>query len=191
MTSETSLSGSVLLVGRRARVLDQLAHELGRLGLYVREETDVERARSQIDGATVDVLAVGRAVKKERRESLVRALRAQNPRLKVVEGLAPITSLLVAQVEEALTAPSRDARIVGDATLEAVNTRIVVTLRKAAEASVVLHRLDALYRAHEMAVYDGPLVRGRNYLPVKGRYRHGERFLVVRAAGETSVHPVS
>ena len=80
----------MLLVGKRARILDQLADALTRLGLHVREETDIDRARSQIDGATVDVVAVGRAIKPSQRDELYRALRAKNPRLHLVQGLAPI-----------------------------------------------------------------------------------------------------
>lgn len=156
----------------------------------MREETDINRARSQIDGATVDVLAVGRTIKPAHRDELFRTLRAKNPKLRLVEGMAPITPLIVAQIEEALTTPSRDARAVGSAYLEIPNRRIVVTMRIAAESVVVMHRLDMLYRAHEMNVHHGPLARGRNYLPVRGKYQRGERYIVVRAAGQTSVHPV-
>lgn len=190
VTADSALNGRVLLVGKRARILDQLADALTTLGLHVREETDLERARTHINGASVDVVAVGRAIRANQRDALIRTLRAQNPRLRVVDGLAPIPTLIVAQIEEALTAPARDARLVGNAALETANKRVVVTLRRPAEASVDLHRLDLLYRAHQMQVYRGPLERGRNYLPLKGRYHRGERFLVVRAAGETSVYPV-
>lgn len=177
-------------MGKRARILDQLADSLTRMGLHVREETDADRARMQVNGATVDVLAVGRAIRASQREALIGTLRAQNPRLRVVEGLAPITPLLVAQIEEALTSPGRDVQVVGNAALETVNRRVVVTLRRPAEVAVDLYRLDLLYRAHEMQVYRGPLERGRNFLPLKGRFHRGERYIVVRAGGETSVHPV-
>lgn len=190
VTVDLTLSGSVLLVFQRARVMDEVADGLRRIGLTVREETDVQRARTQVDGATVDVLAVGRSVKPDKRDELVRTLRARNSALRVVNGLAPITGLLVAQVEEALTSPGRDSRIVRDAALETVNSRVVVTLRKPADTTVDLYRLDMLYRAHESHVYAGPLVRGRNYLHVGGRYARGDRFLVVRAGGQTSVHVV-
>lgn len=189
VTADSSLNGRVLLVGKRARVLDHLADALTRLGLSVREETDFDRAR-RIDGQTVDVLAVGRAVRPAQRDELYRALRARNPRLQLVQGLAPITPLLVAQVEEALTTPGRDSRVVGGAQLEIPYQRIVVTMRRAAEATVLMHRLDLMYRAHETRVHRGPLAKGRNFLPIRGRNMRGERYIVVRAAGQTSVHPV-
>jgi hypothetical protein len=190
VTADSTLNGRVLLVGKRARILDHLADSLTRMGLHVREETDVDRARMQIDGATIDVLAVGRAIKPAKRDELYQTLKAKNPRLQLVQGLAPITPLLVAQIEEALTSPSRDARVVGSAHMEISNERVVVSMRRAAEAVVVLHRLDMLYRAHEVEIHRGPLVRGRNFLPISGRHVRGERYLVVRAAGETSVHPI-
>lgn len=188
MDGDTTLSGRVLLVGKRQRVLDEVAAELSRLGLYVHEETDVAQAAA-LDGSNYEVLAVGRAISGSKRTELISRLRALNPRLKVVEGLAPITPVLVAQVEEALTSPGRDASVVGSVSLETVNSRVVITLRRACETQVVLHRLDMFYRAHEIEVHRGPLVRGKNYLPVDGRITHGERFLVVRAKGETTVHP--
>lgn len=190
VTADPTLSGNVLLVFQRARVMDEVADVLRRMGVNVREETNAQHARAQVDGATVDVLAVGRSVKPDRRNELVRALRSRNSGLRVVNALAPITGLLVAQVEEALTSPGRDRRIVGDAALEIVNSRVVVTLRRAADTTVDLYRLDMLYRAHETRVHDGPLVKGRNYLPLGGRYARGDRFLVVRAGGQTSVHVV-
>ncbi|HEX6195208.1 MAG TPA: hypothetical protein VFZ37_04825 [Jiangellaceae bacterium] len=187
---DTTLSGRVLLVGKRQRVLDEVAAGLRRLGLYVHEETDVAQAAA-LDGANYEVLAIGRAISSSKRSELISRLRKVNPRLKVVEGLAPITPLLVAQVEEALTSPGPDASVVGKATLETVNSRVVLTLRRPCETQVVLHRLDMFYRAHEIEVHHGPLVRGKNFLPVGGRITHGERFLVVRAKGETTVHPAS
>ncbi|MGH8776814.1 MAG: hypothetical protein ACRDWI_17240 [Jiangellaceae bacterium] len=186
-------TGRVLLVGKRARVLDHLADALRRQGLHVREETDLERVRTHIDGSTVDVLAVGRAVTGARRESIVAALRAKNPALRVVEGFAPITALLVAQVEEALTAPGTEERIVSSAWIDPGDDHVMVTLRRPVRVTVVLHRLDKLYRTHEHTVHDGPLDRGRHFLPLKRRNRAsgGERFLVVRADGQTTVHKVS
>ncbi len=181
-------TGRVLLVGKRARVLDQLADALRNEGLQVREETDVDRVRTHVDGSTVDVLALGRALTGARRESLVAALRAKNPALRVVDGLAPITPLLVAQVQEALTSPGIESRIVAAAGVEVADRTVAVSLRRRADVTVVYHRLDALYRAHEQLLHSGPLERGRHWFPVKGSVTRGERFVVVRADGQTTVH---
>jgi hypothetical protein len=181
-------TGRVLLVGKRERVLDRLADALRAEGLQVREETDFDRVRTNVDGSTVDVLALGRAVTGARRERLIAALRARNPALRVVDGLAPITPLLVAQVQEALTTPGIDSRIVAAAGVEIADRSVAISLRRAADVTVVYHRLDALYRAYEQPLHSGPLGRGNHWFPVKGTVTRGERFLVVRADGQTTVH---
>ncbi len=185
----------VLLVGKRARVLDRLADALRNEGMHVREDTDFEHARTHVDGSTIDVLALGRAVTGARREGLVSSLKAKNPSLKVVDGLAPITPLLVAQIQEAVTDPGEAARVVSGAGILPGDDRVVLTLRRPATVAIVLHRLDALYRAHEQRIYDGPLGRGRHTFPTRAKTRakptRGERFLVVRADGQTTVHPVA
>src|SRR5690606_23810157 len=98
--------------GKRMRVLDELGRSLQHLGMQVIQETDLERAKTSIDAASIDVLALGRAVRGGKREDLVTALKAQNPRLKVVDGLAPIPPLMVAQIQEAVNSPAKAARIV-------------------------------------------------------------------------------
>lgn len=181
-------TGRVLLVGKRARVLDHLADALRAEGFHVREETDLQRVRTHVDGSTVDVLALGRAVTGARREALVAALRQKNPALRVVDGLAPITPLLVAQVQEALTTPGAGSRIVEAVGVEVADRSVAISLRRAANVTVVYHRLDALYRAHEQQLHSGPLSRGNHWFPVRGSVTRGERFVVVRADGQTTVH---
>ncbi|MGH8824351.1 MAG: hypothetical protein ACRDVN_07740 [Jiangellaceae bacterium] len=181
-------TGRVLLVGKRAQVLDRLADALRAEGLQVRQETDLDRIRTHVDVSTVDVLALGRAVTGARREELVAALRARNPALRVVDGLAPITPLLVAQIQEALTAPGMESRIVAAAGVEVSDRSVAISLRRPADVTVVYHRLDSLYRAHEQLLHSGPLGRGHHWFPVKGTVTRGERFLVVRADRQTTVH---
>jgi hypothetical protein len=67
---------------------------------------------------------------------------------------------------------------------------VVITLRRPATVSIVLHRLDTLYRAHEQRIHDGPLDRGRHTFSTRSKSTRGERFLVVRADDQTSVHAI-
>jgi hypothetical protein len=184
-------SGRVLLVGKRARVLNRLAEALQREGLQVGQETELDRIASHVDLRAVDVVALGRGVTGARRENIVKTLRARNPSLRVVEGMAPITPLLVAQIQEALTTPSQESRIVSRAGIESGDRRVSLTLRRTADVTVDLYRLDPLYRAHEERVHAGPLGPGPHILPTKGRVTAGERFLVIRADGQTTVHAVA
>ncbi|NDL58548.1 hypothetical protein [Phytoactinopolyspora mesophila] len=191
MTAESVHVARVLLVGKRARVLEELGRSLQHLGMEVVQETDLARARDVIDGSMVDVLALGRAVRGAKREELVVALRAQNPRLKVVDGLAPIPPLLVAQVQEAVSTPPSDTRIVGSATYEQGINRVVLIMRRSAEVGIMLHRLDPLYRIHQTPIFAGRLGDGRQNIPIGRKIGRGERFLVVRADQETTVHQVN
>ncbi|PSL03227.1 hypothetical protein CLV30_108139 [Haloactinopolyspora alba] len=190
MTTEIGTPARVLLVGKRVRVLDELGTALRAVGMVVREETDVDRATTGIDGASVDVLALGRTFTGSKRDRIVTALRAQNPRLKVVEGLAPIPELMVAQVREAVGTPDRDNRIVGAAAYERGDNSIVLILRRAANLDVTLYRLDPMYRVHRLEAFTGPLGPGKQRLPLGRRVGRGERFLVVQADQETTVHPL-
>ena len=190
MTTVSEQAARVLLVGRRPRVLDELGRALRSVGMHVREETDVDRVRSGIDGSTVDVLALGRAVPGSTRDGLVAALRARNPLVKVVDGLVPITAILVAQVQEVLGTPAKDVRIVGGAAYEPADSRFVLVMRRPAQVAVTLHRLDPIYRAHEEPIFTGRLDSGRQHLPVLRRIGRGERFLVVHADTETTVHKI-
>jgi hypothetical protein len=191
MTAESAQRvARVLLVGKRARVLDELGRALQHLGMEVIQETDLERARNSVDGASVDVLALGRAVRGAKREAVVTALRAQNPALKVVDGLAPIPPLIVAQIQEAVSSPPGGSRIVSNAMYEQVNNRVVLMMTRPAEVGVVLHRLDPLYRIHQTPIFAGRLGDGRQNLPIGRKIGRGERYLVVRADHQTSVHQV-
>ena len=51
-------SGRVLLVGKRARVLNRLADALQREGLQVGQETELDRVASHVDVRAVDVVAL-------------------------------------------------------------------------------------------------------------------------------------
>lgn len=188
MTTEISSPARVLIVGKRVRVLDELADALRHVGMVVHEETDIERVRSSVDGSTIDILALGRTFSAAKRDRIVSALRAQNPGLRVVEGLAPIPALVVAQVQEVVTAPNRDTRIVGAAAYERGANKIVLILRRPARTQVALYRLDPFYRVHQTDVFSGSLDRGRQALPLGRRVGRGERFLVVESDGETTVH---
>jgi hypothetical protein len=190
MTAESVHVARVLLVGKRARVLEELGRSLQHLGMEVVQEKDLARPMDFIDGSMVDVLALGRAVRGAKREELVVALRAQNPRLKVVDGLAPIPPLLVAQVQEAVSTPPGDARAVANATYEQGINRVVLIMRRSAEVGIMLHRLDPLYRIHQTPIFAGRLGDGRQNIPIGRKIGRGERFLVVRADQETTVHQV-
>ncbi|MGH8827718.1 MAG: hypothetical protein ACRDVZ_09030, partial [Jiangellaceae bacterium] len=153
----------------------------------VRTETRVDAVLGSPPGFVPDVVALGRAVNAAKRERVIAAIRSRNPHLRVVDGMAPITALLVAQVQEAITVPDSAERLVERAMFESAGNRVVLHLSRAALVEVTMHRLDPLYRAHELRVFDGQLGPGRHNLPIAGRVGRGERYVVVRGDGQTAV----
>lgn len=189
MADDTSYLARVLLVGKRARILDDVGQELRAAGLHVREETDIDLATKTVDGTSVDVVAVSRAFRNAKREELVVRIRSQNPQVRVVDGLAPLTPVVVAQVLEAAL-DEGSGKIVGDAAFEDANNRLVLVMNQHANVGLTLHRLDGWHRAHEVPVYDGPLDRGIHNLPLFKKFGGGERFLVAHADGHATARPL-
>jgi hypothetical protein len=91
----------VLLVGKRAAVLTKLQAALREVGIEDDLTQDVANAdRHQLREYTA--IAFGRAVREDARARMKAAFQAGNPSVVFVDGLAPITPLLVAQFEDAL-----------------------------------------------------------------------------------------
>lgn len=166
-------------------MLEEVARALRQVGISARTATRLETAL--MPAAVPDIVALGRAINVAKRERIIAAIRGQNPDLRVVDGMAPITALLVAQVQEAITASDPAARLVQRAMFESAGNRVVLELNRAAAVEVMVHRLDPLYRAYELPVFQGPLGPGRHNLPIAGRVGRGERFVVVNGDGQTTV----
>lgn len=179
----------VLLVGRRLRSLELLGGLLRDRGMTVREQTDTHNIRLLPESSGYDVVVISRGMRRSAVERLVTALKGMNPAVHVVHALTPLMPVIVAQVEQAVLTPEASARIAAEAMFEIANSRVVLILREPAVVEVGLHRLDAVYRAQHIPVYAGDLSRGRHNLPIVRRVGPGERYVVVRADGETSVHP--
>lgn len=188
------MSDRVLLVGKRAAVLTRLRTALVRIGVDAEIVRDVESiGNGENDGNQSDgyrAVAFGRAVPPADRERMTEALRAANPDLTVVDGLAPITPLLVAQIEEAL-----DRRPLGQhrvAEWEVTDGRLRVELRHRAYLNVTAHTLSRLHRAGTRELLDESRPAGSTWVdlpPGMGRDRSARAaFLVVRAdQGEVRV----
>ena len=99
----------VLLIGKRAVVLTRLQAALRESGIEADLTQDTAGAgRRQL--REYDAVAFGRAVGEHDRARMRDAFRAANHAVAFVDGLAPITPLLVAQFEQAL-GPSTSAAL--------------------------------------------------------------------------------
>jgi hypothetical protein len=131
------------------------------------------------------VVAFGRAVKDELRRAVMDRVRARNPRAQRVDGLAPVTELLVVQCEWAgrrsTGATEGDPRVL----VEAVPIpRVVVRpVRESATVEVVRHRLTPWFssRSEPMATER----EGSDVSAFFGRQPSSSRdFVSVRVDGE-------
>jgi hypothetical protein len=77
---------------------------------------------------------------------------AANDAIAFVDGLAPITPLLVAQFEQALDRRPEQERRFGDVTVS--EGRIKLELREQARVRVTVYRLTRLYRTHTEQLLD-------------------------------------
>lgn len=179
----------VLLVGRRMRALEHLGGELRERGMVVREQTDSREVRLLPDSPGYDAVVISRGMRRSAVETLVSMLKGMNPDIRVIHALTPLVPVTVAQVEQAIATPAPANRITAEAMFEIANSRVVLILRDTAVVEVAMHRLDGLYRAQHIPIYEGELSRGRHNLPIIRRVGPGERYVVVRADDETTVHP--
>ena len=106
------------------------------------------------------------------------AFRATNPDVTFVDGLAPITPLLVAQFEQALDRRPTQERRLGDVTVS--EGRIELELRGAACVRVTAYRLTRLYRTHTERLPDDRLTPGTHRLNLRPRIADAKEAFVVR-----------
>jgi hypothetical protein len=124
-------------------------------------------------------VAFGRAVGEEDRARMRDAFRAANPAVAFVDGLAPITPLLVAQFEQAVDRRPEQDRRIGDLTVS--EGRIDFELRSPARVRVTTYRLTRLYRTHTEQLLDEPLAPGTHRMDLGQRNaRAKEAFTVER-----------
>jgi hypothetical protein len=106
-----------------------------------------------------------------------------------VDGLAPITPLLVAQFEQALDRRPEDERRLGDVTVS--EGRIQFELRSQVRVRVTVYRLTRLYRTRTEQLLDELLAPGIHTVDLRPRIaRAKEAFAVVRA-DDDEVHVIA
>src|SRR6266545_2318354 len=101
------------------------------------------------------------------------AFRATNPDVTFVNGLAPITPLLVAQFEQALDRRPEQERRLGDVTVS--EGRIELALRSQARVRVTVYRLTRLYRTRTEQLLDERLAPGTHRVDLTPRSARARR----------------
>ena len=182
------MADRVLLIGKRAAVLTRLQAALREIGIEADLTQDTRNAeRDQL--RKYAAVAFGRAVGESDRARMRDAFRAASPDVRFVDGLAPITALLVAQFEQALDRRPEDDRRLRSATVS--DGQFELELRAEAQVRVTLYRLTRLYRTRTDVVLDERLQPGTHKVGLGRRLaRTKEVFAVVRADDEVQVVPV-
>ena len=175
----------VLLIGKRASVLTRLQSALRAIRIECELTQDVTGATPDLF-RSYNAVAFGRAVSEADRTRMKAAFKAANPSVVFVDGLAPITPLLVAQFEEALAGRPAADRHIGD--VAASRNRLDFHLRAAARVRVLTYSLTFLYQTRKRLLLDQPLESGDHQLALTHRHRWaGDVFAVLRADDDVRV----
>lgn len=177
----------VLLIGKRAAVLNKLAAALRQTGIGAEIAHEVADTTAE-ELRTYGAVAFGRAVGDEERAAVRAAFDAAGVEVAYVDGLAPLIPVLVAQIEQALDRGPAERRLTG---LRAEGGAVSLELAAASTVRLTVHRLDRLYRAHTHELLDAPLEPGVHRFELGRRMARGGSFVVARTTGSVLVVPVS
>ena len=177
----------VLLIGKRASVLTSLQSALREVGIEADLAQDVTVVRP--DGLRqYDAIAFGRAVKEDDRARMRAVFTAANPSAMFIDGLAPITSLLVAQFEEALGALEAREKQIGH--VRASVDRLEFELRAPARMRAAAYNLTLLYRTRVLELLDRRLDAGPHHLPLARPSSWVQEVFVVLRADDREVRVI-
>lgn len=170
----------VLLIGARAAVLGKLAAALRSIGIGADIAHDVSDAMPD-ELMTYGAVAFGRGVPQDERAAVRAAFARAHAHPAYVTGLAPITPLLVAQLEQALDrTPPAQRRLTR---LLATPDEARLTVGATCRVRLTAYRLDRLHRVHTEEVLDAILDPGTHHVPLDAHVLRGESFLVARTTG--------
>lgn len=100
---------SVLLVGKSQLVLDAAVAGLRDLGYRAAATNEFTDVTGRFDMTGIDLVVFGGQVPPDRKAELTEQIRAIQPQVIFVGGLAGIPGLIVSQVQDAFTSGDRDA----------------------------------------------------------------------------------
>jgi hypothetical protein len=135
MTPHTA-QGSVLLIGKSQRVLDDSVASLRDLGYKAEATNDFADVTGRFDARTLDLVVFGGQVPLDRKAELRDEIGTINPRVIFVQGLAGIPGLIVNQVQGAFAAHHPDAA--GAPTYTPDERMIRLNLAKPADVKVTV-----------------------------------------------------
>ncbi|MET9297251.1 oxidoreductase [Streptomyces sp. NPDC003077] len=178
----------VLLIGHRTAALGKLAAALRGIGVgaeIVRDAVGVSHDELRSYGAVVFERGVG----EERRTAVRKAFLAAGSSAVLVDGLAPVVPLLVAQIEQALDRCPQDQRRL--LRLAAVPGEATLALAAPCRVRLTAYRVGRVTRARPAELFDAEMGPGEHRVPVDVRATKGEAFVVARTTGSVLVTAVA
>jgi len=164
----------VLSIGARRRVLEALTEALNRQGfsaVWTNRHKDVSFLIREFDALNFDIIVFGRGVSPESKERLKQAYREQNPNVTIVDGLAPITNLLVDQIKLACL-PDDVLPVRPETDRE---RHLVIETRESCHLTIKHYTLNWLFQSKETVLVNETVDAGRHKFPFK---RSGGRNFV-------------
>lgn len=147
-----------------------------------RRYTDIPFLTSAFNASDFDIIAFGRGVSPENKQRLKQTYKEQNPKIQFVDGLAPITNLLVDQIKWACV-PDHESSIKAKVTFDGANG-IRVETRTSCRLTVKHYTLNWLFQSKERVVADQQIDGGTYRFSLKPS--RGRNFLVIMQDGMVS-----
>jgi hypothetical protein len=170
----------VLLIGARVAVLAKLAAALRTIGVGADIAHDAHGVPDdELRG--YGAVAFGPGTAERERAAVGDAFARARLPVALVDGLAPIVPLLVAQIEQALDRSPTGQRRLTALTADGAAADVEVT--STCRVTLTAYRLDRLSRTHVRDLFDGVLEPGRHRLALDPKAVKGQSFLVARTTG--------
>lgn len=165
----------VLSIGASKRVLTKFSKALDKEGFiaqWTNNYDNVEQTTQQFHALNFDVIAFGRGVSDKNRKIFKERFSAQHPAISFVDGLAPITNLLIDQIKLALK-PRESTKL---SIAFSPGGNVEINSGNAVFLTAKLYRLNWLFQKQEKIIFN-EFCNGKTIIVPKQR---GKRFLVVK-----------
>ncbi|MXV51359.1 hypothetical protein GS399_10295 [Pedobacter sp. HMF7647] len=166
MSEPTTYIGKrILAIGTKASVLVQFVGKLQKEGFVTSHSANLKTVLTDFNGKDFDLIVIGRGIKKQQKDLLSDAFKKQNAGVKIVNGLAPITNMLLEQVKQTFIDDAYRKELV----LNFDNNHLEITCDFRTEHTLIIkeYSLNWLYQARETILFQASLVKGKFTSPVK------------------------
>lgn len=147
------MNKKVLLIGRNLNVLTNLAKDLTSKELNVKITNLVEQASQDFNAADFDLIAFGRGVDEQTNTLLKADFVAQNASILFVDGLAPVTTLLVRQIQLALSGNPLAQKVITDFSYQqSDHLALQISVMVDCQLTINLYQLDAVHHTQQKSL---------------------------------------